>query len=152
MIRRGLTLAERYAPGYSAQSRFAGWSMSKSVTSALIGVLVSQGRLALGSPAPVPEWASSADPRHAITLDQMLRMSTGLEFDEDYDNPLSDVVWMLYGTGDGAAFAAGKPIVHAPGTTSTTPPAPRLCSPASLPKRPEKVIRCSHNAPCSRRW
>jgi CubicO group peptidase (beta-lactamase class C family) len=117
VIRRGLTLAERYAPGYSAQSRFAGWSMSKSVTSALIGVLVSQGRLALGSPAPVPEWASSADPRHAITLDQMLRMSTGLEFDEDYDNPLSDVVWMLYGTGDGAAFAAGKPIVHAPGTT-----------------------------------
>lgn len=89
--------------------------MSKSVTSTLVGILVSQGRLALEAPAPVPEWASPGDPRHAITLDQLLHMSSGLEFDEDYHSPLSDVVWLLYGTGDGAAFAAGKPLVTAPG-------------------------------------
>jgi CubicO group peptidase (beta-lactamase class C family) len=116
VIQRGRTLAERYAPGYSERSRFMGWSMSKSVMSTLVGVLVAQGRLALEAPAPVPEWAGSDDPRHAITLDQMLRMSTGLDFDENYDDPLSDVVWMLYGTGDGAAFAAGKPLMQAPGT------------------------------------
>jgi CubicO group peptidase (beta-lactamase class C family) len=117
VIHRGHTLAERYAPGYSAQSRFIGWSMSKSVLSALVGILVAQGRLALGAPAPVPEWANAADPRHAITLDQLLHMSSGLAFDEDYDNPLSDVLWMLYGTGDGAGFAAGKPLAATPGTT-----------------------------------
>ena len=117
VIHRGQTLAERYAPGYSAQSRFIGWSMSKSVMSALVGILVSQGRLTLEAPAPVPEWANPADPRHAITLDQLLHMSSGLEFDEDYHSPLSDVVWLLYGTGDGAAFAAGKPLAAAPGTT-----------------------------------
>jgi CubicO group peptidase (beta-lactamase class C family) len=117
VIQHGHTLAERYAPGYSAQSRFIGWSMSKSVMSALVGILVAQAHLALGAPAPVPEWASPTDPRHAITLDQLLRMSSGLTFDEDYDDPLSDVVWMLYGTGDGAAFAAAKPLAAAPGTT-----------------------------------
>ena len=117
VIHRGQTLAERYAPGYSAQSRFIGWSMSKSVMSALVGILVSQGRLTLEAPAPVPEWANPADPRHAITLDQLLHMSSGLEFDEDYHSPLSDVVWLLYGTGDGAAFAAGKPLAATPGTT-----------------------------------
>jgi CubicO group peptidase (beta-lactamase class C family) len=117
VIHRGRNLAERYAPGYSAQSRFIGWSMSKSVTSTLVGILVAQRRLALDAPAPVPEWANPADPRHAITLDQLLHMSSGLEFDEDYHSPLSDVVWLLYGTGNGAAFAAGKPLTAAPGTT-----------------------------------
>jgi len=117
VIHRGQTLAERYAPGYSAQSRFIGWSMSKSVMSALIGILVAQGSLTLDAPAPVPKWANPDDPRHAITLDQLLHMSSGLEFDEDYGNPLSDVVWMLYGTGDGAAFAAAKPLTASPGTT-----------------------------------
>jgi CubicO group peptidase (beta-lactamase class C family) len=117
VIRRGQTLAERYAPGYSAQSRFIGWSMSKSVMSALVGVLVAQQRLALEAMAPVPEWSDPGDSRHAITLDQLLHMSSGMEFDEDYDNPLSDVVWMLYGTGDGAAFAAGKPLAASPGAT-----------------------------------
>jgi CubicO group peptidase (beta-lactamase class C family) len=117
VIHRGQTLAERYAPGYSAQSRFIGWSMSKSVMSALVGILVAQGRLTLDAQAPVPEWANPNDPRHAITLDQLLHMSSGLEFDEDYGNPLSDVVWLLYGTGDGAAFAAAKPLAMAPGAT-----------------------------------
>ena len=116
VIHRGHTLAEHYAPGYSAQSRFIGWSMSKSVMSALVGILVTQDRLALETPAPVPEWTNPGDPRHAITLDQLLHMSSGLEFDEDYHSPLSDVVWLLYGTGDSATFAVGKPLAAAPGS------------------------------------
>jgi CubicO group peptidase (beta-lactamase class C family) len=117
VVQHGRMLAERYAPGYSVQSRFNGWSMSKSVVNALVGILVAHGQLALDAPAPVREWAGSKDPRRAITVDQMLRMSSGLEFAEDYANPLADVVWLLYGTGDSAAFAAAKPLVAAPGTS-----------------------------------
>jgi CubicO group peptidase (beta-lactamase class C family) len=117
VVQHGRTLVERYAPGFSPKSRFPGWSMSKSVINAAIGVLVARGHLALDAPAPVPEWASGKDPRHAITLDQLLHMSSGLDFDEDYDDPLSDVLWMLYGTDDSAAYAAAKPLVHAPGAS-----------------------------------
>jgi len=117
VIQSDRLLAERYAPGFSERSGFIGWSMSKSVTSALAGILVAQGRLALDGPAPVPEWSRADDPRHAITLDELLHMSSGLAFDEDYADPFSDVVRLLYGSGDGAAFAAGKPLVASPGST-----------------------------------
>ena len=56
-----------------------GWSMSKSVTNALLGVLVRQGRLDMQAPAPVAEWRDTADPRHAITPDDLLRMRSGLD-------------------------------------------------------------------------
>jgi CubicO group peptidase (beta-lactamase class C family) len=87
--------------------------MSKSVTNALVGVLVRDGRLVLRDPAPVPEWRSPDDPRRQITLDQLLRMSSGLAFEEIY-RPLADATDMLYGSDDFAAFAAGKPLSAAP--------------------------------------
>lgn len=116
ILQHGRLLAERYAPGFDATTRFPGWSMSKSVLNALLGILVAEGRLALDAPAPVPEWSAAGDPRRAITLRQLLRMSSGLAFDEDYDNPRSDVIRMLYGRRDGAAYAAAKPLVAAPGS------------------------------------
>lgn len=116
VIQDGKVLAERYAAGFSPSTRFPGWSMSKSVTSALIGILVGMQRLHLDAPAPMPEWAAKNDPRHAITLDHLLHMSSGLAFEEDYGKPLGDVVWMLYGTGDGAAFAAAKTLAAQPGS------------------------------------
>lgn len=115
VIQDGKTLVERYAPGFSKRSRFRGWSMSKSLVSALIGELVERGRLRPEAPAPVREWSGDGDPRQAITLEHMLHMSTGLAFDEDADNPLSDLIWMLYGTGDSAAFVAGRPLIQRPG-------------------------------------
>jgi CubicO group peptidase (beta-lactamase class C family) len=87
--------------------------MSKSVTNALVGVLVKQGRLDLKAPAPVPEWQTPGDPRGMITLDQLLRMSSGLEFSEVY-LPLFDATRMLYESRDFAAYAAEKPLSARP--------------------------------------
>ena len=116
VVQNGRVVAERYAPGYSADSPLPGWSMTKSVVNALVGVLVREGRLALDEPLRVPEWATVGDPRGAITLRQALHMSSGLQFSESYGNPLGDVLWMLFGTGDAARFAASKSLAAPPGT------------------------------------
>ena len=111
----GRIVAERYAPGFNRDTRFLGWSASKSVTATLVGTLVAAGQLKLNAPAPVPEWQAKADPRRAITLSNLLRMSSGLEFHEPYD-PGSDSTKMLFERGDMAAYAAAKPLIHQPGT------------------------------------
>ncbi len=93
--------------------------MAKSVLNALLGILASDGFIELSVPAPVPEWQRPGDPRHAITIDRLLRMSSGLQWSEHYTNPLvSDVLEMLFGSGrhDMAAFAVSKRLVDAPGT------------------------------------
>jgi len=106
----GHLVAERYSPGITKDMPLIGWSMTKSVTSALVGILVGQGKLSLGEPAPVPEWEEPDDPRHSITLDHLLRMSSGLKFIEEYeDNPASDVNIMLFLRPDAAAYAASMP-------------------------------------------
>lgn len=109
VVYRGQLIAERYADGFSREMPLLGWSMSKSVTSALVGVLVGQGKLEIAAPAPVPEWRQKDDPRNEISIDQLLRMSSGLKFGEVYA-PFYDVTYMLYGSRDFAAFAAGKPL------------------------------------------
>ena len=70
----------------------------------------SAGFLRLKDPAPVPEWRSPQDPRAAITLDELMRMSSGLRFKEDYKNPRSDAIRMLLAEPDAGAYAAGKPL------------------------------------------
>jgi CubicO group peptidase (beta-lactamase class C family) len=64
----------------------------------------------------LPEWRKEGDQRRAISLDDLLRMSSGLAFDESYDDPLSDVTEMLFVAGNKVKFAADKPLVHPPGT------------------------------------
>jgi CubicO group peptidase (beta-lactamase class C family) len=116
-VHRGRIVAERYADGFSKDTELVGWSMTKSVTNALVGILVGRGALDLDAPAPVPEWSSPDDPRHAISLDQLMRMSSGLEFVETYDDrPDSDVNVMNYTKPDVAAFAASKPLQAPPDT------------------------------------
>ncbi len=78
----GRVVAERYAPGYGPDSRLISWSMAKSVTATLIGMMVADGLLVLDDPAPVPEWSSPGDPRAKITLRQLLHMSSGLDHTE----------------------------------------------------------------------
>jgi CubicO group peptidase (beta-lactamase class C family) len=107
----GRIVAERYAEGFGRKTRFLGWSMSKSVTAALIGTLVDAGKLDLYAPAPVREWKWSGDPRHQITLGDLLQMSSGLEFREPYD-PGSDSTAMLFQSSDMGAYAAAKPLAH----------------------------------------
>ena len=111
----GKLIAERYAPGFTLNTPQLGWSMSKSVTNALVGFLVKEGKLQLNSAAPVPEWQQADDPRQNITLDQLMRMSAGLEFDEAYA-PFSDAVYMFYDSHDFAAYAALKPLEVEPDT------------------------------------
>ncbi len=112
----GRIVAQRYASGFSGHTPLPGWSMSKTVTAALAGVLVREGRLSLDSTALLPEWRASGDPRAAITLDQLLRMTDGIAFAERYEDPFSDVVVMLFGTGDSSGYAASKPLEAPPGT------------------------------------
>jgi hypothetical protein len=106
----GRIIAERYAAGFTQEAPQLGWSMTKSVTNALVGVLVKEGKLRLKDPAPVPEWRSPGDPRAAITLDELMRMSSGLRFKENYKNPRSDAIRMLLAEPDAGAYAAEKPL------------------------------------------
>jgi CubicO group peptidase (beta-lactamase class C family) len=103
----------------TADTPLLSWSMAKSVLHAVIGLIVGEGRLDLDAPAGVPEWADPGDPRHAITLRQLLAMLDGLDYNEDYtDEKASDVIEMLYGSGQGdvAHFAADRPLAADPGT------------------------------------
>ena len=116
IISQGELVLDRYDAGASAAYLQYSWSMAKSITHALVGILVRQGKLDIYAPAAVPEWQHDA--RRDITLDQLLRMSSGLEFQEDYIDSGSDVIAMLQfdGRHDVGAFAANKPLVHAPGS------------------------------------
>lgn len=115
VIHDGRLLAERYAPGYGPQTPMLSWSMAKSLLAALVGVAVGNGRLALHQPVAIDEWSSPGDPRHSITLDQLLRMSSGLAFDEHY-GAINDVSRMLFTMPDTGAFAARSPLAAPPDT------------------------------------
>lgn len=110
VMHRGRLLAERYAPGFHRAMRLQGWSMTKSIINALTAILVAQGRLRLDTPAPVPEWSSPSDPRHSITLDQLLRMSSGLAFQESYFDLTADAPIMLFRSPSAGAYAAARPL------------------------------------------
>ena len=112
----GRIVAERYAPGTTADTALPGWSMTKSVQNALVGILVMQGRLSVDDPAPVRQWQQPGDPRAAITLDQLLRMTSGLEFGEFYREFPSDVNTSLFVDPDAAGFAARKSLIAEPGS------------------------------------
>ena len=115
VIHRGELVAERYGPGFGPDSRLLGWSMTKSLVNALVGVLAQRGVLDVHAPLGAPEWTSS-DPRAAITWDQCLRMSSGLRFWEQYWNPASHVATMLFDQPNAAAYAAELPLVAEPDT------------------------------------
>ncbi len=118
IMRGGQIVAERYAPGYGPETRHLGWSVAKTVTGILVGIMVSDGRLALDEPVPLAAWSQRGDPRAAITLRQMLQMRGGLRHVEKGE-PLdqSDALRMLVGDGaqDQAAYAASKPLADPPG-------------------------------------
>lgn len=108
-------VAERYAPGFSAESRLAGWSMTKGVIAALTGILVGEGRWSLTDRELRPEWRAP-DARSAIALEDLLRMRSGLAFSEEYADMSSDVIEMLFNQPDMASYAAGRPLAAPPGT------------------------------------
>jgi CubicO group peptidase (beta-lactamase class C family) len=119
VIQGGRLVFERYGFGGGPERTEPSWSMAKSITHALVGMLVADGKLDVQARADVPEWQAANDPRGAITLDQLLRMSSGLAFVEDYVvGRVSDVREMLFfsGKADVAGYAASRPLEHAPGS------------------------------------
>ena len=121
VVQDGRIIAERYAPGYGIDTPIIGWSATKSVTNALIGILVRQGKLSLDGPAPVAEWSDPKDPRHAITVDNLLRMTSGLDIGQSLTAGATEAfdpsAQMVFGERDMAAFAARAPLRARPGTT-----------------------------------
>ncbi len=122
VMRGGRVVAERYAPGYGPDTRLISWSMAKSVTATLIGLMVADGRLALDEPAPVPEWQTPRDGRAAITLRHLLHMSSGLDHTEMAEGDVeifdADTPRMLFldGRENIARYAETRPMEAAPGT------------------------------------
>jgi len=112
VIHRGRLVAQRYGSGFGVSTPLLGWSMTKTVSAALIGIQVAQGTLA---PERKGFWPEHADPRAQITLAQLLSMTSGLQFNESYGD-VSDVTRMLYLEPDMASYVAAQPLAHAPGT------------------------------------
>ncbi|WP_336987579.1 serine hydrolase [Altererythrobacter aquiaggeris] len=118
VMHRGQIVAERYGEGYDAETRFVSWSMAKTVTAVMIGMLVADGRLRLDDSPPVPRWQRPGDPRGEITLRQLLQMRSGLRHSEASD-PIYDSaeVRMLFldGRDDMADYAGAQPLEAEPG-------------------------------------
>ena len=94
----------------------AGYSLTKTVMAALAGILIDRGRLRLDQANLIPEWRGASDPRRQITVDQLLHMTSGLQWAEESLNPRGDALLMAYHDRDTSALAASRPLVHAPGT------------------------------------
>jgi hypothetical protein len=114
VMHEGRIVAERYAPGYGPDTPMLSWSMAKSVINALAGILVREGRLSIAGPAPVPEWRDPSDPRHAITIEHLMRMNTGLALDET-NSGFDPSSRMLVTRADMAGFAAAAALRAPPG-------------------------------------
>lgn len=115
IVHNGRIVAERYAPGYGIDTPILGFSMSKSVMNALVGILVYQGKLDVDQPAPIAAWKGADDPRRAITLENLMRMDSGLALDET-GSGFDPSNQMLYDEADMAGYAERAGIVAAPGT------------------------------------
>lgn len=117
-LQGGRIVAERYGPGYTRDTRFLGWSMSKTITGVMIGMLISDGRMQLDESAPIPLWQRPGDPRGEITVRQLLQMRSGLRHTEGGDPPYAaDEARMLFldGRDDMAAYAEAQPLEAEPG-------------------------------------
>ncbi len=106
-IHKGIPVAEAYKPQFNSKTRFLSWSMAKSFTNALAGIMVKEGKWDIFQPADIPEWKN--DERNKITINNLMQMNSGLKWNEDYGNR-SDVTVMLYCEEDFARFAYHQPL------------------------------------------
>jgi len=119
VMHNGRIVAERYGEGYGEETRFVGWSMSKTITGVMIGMLVADGKLRLDETPPIPRWQRPGDPRGEITLRQLLQMRSGLRHTETAEPPFdADTVRMLFlqGRDDMARWAEAQPLEAEPGS------------------------------------
>ncbi len=119
---KGRIIAERYGEGITHTTPLESWSMGKSLSGTLMGVLMKQGVYTLDQPAPIPEWQAPGDPRAAITIRHILNMSSGLRIiapqDPDYDptGPYPDHLYLYTGSVDSFKYAATRPLQWPPNT------------------------------------
>jgi CubicO group peptidase (beta-lactamase class C family) len=119
---KGRLIAERYGKGITAGTPLESWSMGKSLTATLMGILIQQGVYDLWQPAPIPEWQGAGDPRAKIRIADLLHMSSGLRIkapqDPDYDpsGTYPDHLYLYTGGVDSFHYAASRPLQWPPNT------------------------------------
>jgi CubicO group peptidase (beta-lactamase class C family) len=115
IVQNGKIVAERFAAGYGAETPILGYSLAKSVTNALVGILVRQKKLSVQDRVPVSQWQDPSDPRQSITIEELMRMTSGLAIEES-DSGFDPVSRMLFLESDMAGFAEGAKLKAKPGT------------------------------------
>lgn len=114
IVRDGKVIAERYAPGIGVDTQLSGFSMTKSMINALIGVLTQHGLTSPSLPAPIPEWRGAGDPRREIEVEHLMRMTSGLDLDET--NSGFDPSSQMYLHDDMSAYAVNAKMIAPIGT------------------------------------
>jgi CubicO group peptidase (beta-lactamase class C family) len=114
VVHDGKVIAERYAPGIDVDTPLLGFSMTKSVVNALIGILTQQGLVTPSMPAPIPEWRRPDDPRREIEVEHLMRMTSGLDLDET--NSGFDPSSRMFLENDTAAYAVNTKMIAPLGT------------------------------------
>ncbi|MES2410136.1 MAG: serine hydrolase [Bacteroidota bacterium] len=113
IIYKNKIIAEKYDVGFNRSSKILGWSMTKSITATCFGILQKQGKIDIMKPAPIVEWQN--DERKKITINDLLHMNSGLEWEEDYTK-ISDVTKMLFQAEDMSRCQLEKPAKFKPNT------------------------------------
>lgn len=113
VLHEGKVVAERYGEGIGPETQLLSWSMGKSFTNALVGIMAGDGLVDINAPLDIPEW--QGDARSAITLNDLMQMQSGLQWNENYGNR-SDVNLMLHREADMGLYALSKPLEYEPGT------------------------------------
>lgn len=108
VVYKGQIIAEKYRSDMNPSTKFLSWSMAKSFTNALIGILSKEGKIDINKPVGFKEWQN--DNRKNITINNLMQMNSGLEWNEDYGNS-SDVNNMLHKEGDMGKFTIEKPLL-----------------------------------------
>jgi hypothetical protein len=120
IFHRGRIVGERYAPGITPATPLIGWSMTKSFTNTLLGILVRESKLDMNAPAPIADWSGAGDPRHHITSDKLLRMLSGLNGGESLHSGWKTMfdadTQMEFDMADQAACAARAGLRAQPGS------------------------------------
>lgn len=114
IVRDGKVIAERYTPGIGVETQLSGFSMTKSMINALIGVLTQHGLTSPSLPAPIPEWRGASDPRREIEVEHLMRMTSGLDLDET--NSGFDPSSQMYLHDDMSAYAVTAKMIAPIGT------------------------------------
>lgn len=107
VIHKGIPVIEAYQPQFNSKTRFLSWSMAKSFSNTLAGIMVKDGKWEINQPIDIPEWKT--DDRRQITYNNLMQAESGLLWNENYGN-ISDVTSMLYKQADFARFVFDQPL------------------------------------------